>query len=192
MAHDQAAAFALDALDPEDSSAFEQHLTECPRCEDELEPLRFAAAALAFAGELPPPRAALRLRVLDLGAPVIPLHRRFRVPALAAAAVATVWLAVAAVTQPWQGGAEASATVVVSASQRAVLMVRHLPAPPAGKAYEAWIVGGGRVVPAGLLDGPVLALSRRVPPGAAVVVSLEPAAGSPRPTGPVVLQAART
>ena len=53
MVHDQAAAFALDALDPDESSEFERHLADCPACEDGLEPLRFVAAALAFAGELP-------------------------------------------------------------------------------------------------------------------------------------------
>jgi hypothetical protein len=184
MTHDLTAAFALDALDPEESSEFERHLAGCPRCEDELEPMQFVAAALAFAGELPRPRPSLRLRVLDVGAPVIPLHRRMRAPMLAAAAIATLWLGLAAVLHPWQGGTRASATVAGG-----VLIVHRLPPPPAGKSYEAWVVDGGRVEPAGLLHGSVLPLTRRVPEGATVLVSIEPAGGSRRPTGPVVLKA---
>ena len=47
----------------------------------------------------------------------------------------------------------------------------------------------GRVTPAGLVRGSVLPLTRRVPAGAAVLISLEPAGGSAHPTGPVVLKA---
>jgi Anti-sigma-K factor rskA, C-terminal/Putative zinc-finger len=188
MVHDQAAAFALDALGPDESSEFERHLSVCPACEDGLEPLRFVAAALAFAGELPAPRAQLRLRVLDVGAPVIPLHRRYRAQLLSAAAVAAVCLVLTAVLQPWQA-TEARGTLVVSPSREAVLVLRHLAPAPAGRAYEAWIVDHGRVTPAGIVRGSVLPLTRRVPAGAAVLVSLEPAGGSPQPTGPVVLKA---
>ena len=188
MVHDQAAAFALDALEPDESSEFERHLTDCPACEDGLEPLRFVAAALAFAGELPEPRAQLRLRVLDVGAPVIPLHRRYRGQLLSAAAVAAVCLVLTALLQPWRA-TEARATLVVSSSREAVLVLRHLAPAPAGRAYEAWIVDHGRVAPAGLVRGSVLPLTRRVPAGAAVLVSLEPAGGSSQPTGPVVLKA---
>ena len=68
-------------------------------------------------------------------------------------------------------------------------MLRHLAPAPAGRTYEAWIVDRGRVAPAGLVRGSVLPLTRRVPAGAAVLVSLEPAGGSAQPTGPVVLKA---
>ncbi len=66
LVHEQAAGFALDALDARELRAFEHHLVTCPGCEDELEPLRLAAAALAFAGELPPPRPDLRRRILNV------------------------------------------------------------------------------------------------------------------------------
>src|SRR4051794_24390328 len=188
-AHDLAAGFALDALDPDESSEFEEHLAGCPRCEDDVEPLRFVAAALAFAGPITHPRPALRLRVLEVGAPVIPLHRRFRVQLLSAAAVATMWLGLAAVFHPWGGGAQARASVMVSSAGEAVLVVHHLKPAPAGRVYEAWVAAPGHIAPAGLLDGSVFPLTRRLPRGAGVVVSLEPAGGSPRPTGPVVLKA---
>jgi hypothetical protein len=184
VVHEQAAGFALDALDAEESTAFERHLTACPACEDALEPLRLAAAALAFAGDLPTPPARLRLRVLDVGAQVIPLHRRFRGQLLSGAAVAVACLVLVAILQPWRDR-EPTGSVV----HGSVLVVRNLSAAPAGEAYEAWIVDRGRIVPAGLLHGSMLALRRPVPPGGAVVLSLEPAAGSTHPTGPVVLRA---
>jgi hypothetical protein len=149
MVHDQAAAFALDALEPEESVEFERHLAVCPACEDGLEPLRFVAAALAFAGELPEPRAQLRLRVLDVGAPVIPLHRRYRGQLLSAAAVAAVCLVLTAVLQPWQadrGRGDARRLRLPRGGARDA-------APRAGacrRTYEAWIVDRGRVAPAGL------------------------------------------
>ena len=191
MVHDQVAAFALDALDPDESNEFERHLAACPACEDGLEPLRFVAAALAFAGELPRPPAQLRLRVLDVGAPVIPLHRRYRGQLLSAAAVAAVCIVLTAALQPWQATAP-KGTLVVSASGEAVLILRHLRPAPAGRAYEAWVLDHGRVAPAGLVRGSMLPLTRRVPAGAAVLVSIEPDGGSPQPTGPVVLKAETT
>jgi anti-sigma-K factor RskA len=201
VVHEQAAAFALDALDADETAEFERHLAICPDCEEELSRLRIAAAALAFALDLPVPPPELRLRALDTGAPVIPLRRRQRpqlllaVAALAAACVAAVVLA-----RPWHDGGSigglqrytaqgADATLLVGPSGEAVLSVGHLPPPPAGKAYEMWVIVGDRTMPAGLLRGSLAALIRPVPPGASVAVSVEPAAGSPRPTGPLLLRA---
>jgi len=184
MVHDQAAAFALDALDAEEASEFQDHLATCPACEDALEPLLLAAAALAFAGELPAPPPALRLRVVEAGAAVVPLHRRRRV-LLVAVTAAAACLAVA-LAQPWQQP-RPEARVLGS-----VLVVRHLRPAPLGKAYEAWIAGPGRIVPAGVLRGSMLALPHRLPANSTVLVSLEPAGGSVRPTGPVVVKAETT
>ena len=49
MVHEQAAGFALDALDADETAEFERHLAACPACEDEVARLRVAAVALAFA-----------------------------------------------------------------------------------------------------------------------------------------------
>jgi anti-sigma-K factor RskA len=200
MVHEQAAAFALDALDAHETVEFERHLAICPDCEDELARLQVAAAALAFAIDLPVPRPELRLRVLDTGAPVVPLRRKRRSHLLAAAALAAACAAAVLAVRPWDDGGRiggfqrytaqgAKATLLVAPSGEAVLSVGHLPPPPAGKAYEMWIIDGGRTLPAGILRGSLSTLARPVPPGASVAVSVEPADGSLQPTGPLLLRA---
>jgi anti-sigma-K factor RskA len=200
MVHEDAAAFALDALDRGDAAGFERHLATCPDCEEEIGELRFAAVALAFAAGVAAPRPGLRLRVLDTGAPVIPLHRRWRSQLLAAAAVAAACAILVAAVRPWEGGASiegmhqyaargAKATLLVGSSGESVLAVRHLPPLAAGTVYEVWVIVGGRSSPAGVFRGSLAALTRPVPPGATVAVSVEPAAGSPKPTGPLLLRA---
>jgi Anti-sigma-K factor rskA, C-terminal/Putative zinc-finger len=202
VVHDLAAGFALDALDRAETLAFEEHLAICPDCEDELARLRVAAVALAFAGELAVPRPSLRERVLDVGTPVIPLRRRRR-PQLIAAVAVVAAAALAMAVRPWDDGRSiggmkrftaqgARATLLVDGSGEAVLAVRRLPPPPAGKAYEIWVIADGKAASAGWVRGNLAALTRPVPPGASVAVSVEPAVGSPQPTGPLVLRAETT
>ena len=133
MVHEEAAAFALDALDREQTEAFQQHLTACPECDAAVEELRFAAAALAFAVEPLAPSGSLRPRVLDTGAQVIPLRRRRLPRFLAAAMVAAAACAVVvAAVRPWETGESqagfrrydakgGNATLLVSRSGEAVL-----------------------------------------------------------------------
>jgi anti-sigma-K factor RskA len=203
VVHEEAAAFALDALDSEEAEVFERHLGRCPGCEHGLEDLRFAAAALAFALESPAPSASLRLRVLDTGAQVTPLPRRRRTSLLAVATVAATCAVAFAAARPWEtsdpqvgfrrySATGANATLLVGRSGEAVLAVRRLPPPATGTVYELWVIDGGRAQPAGLFRGPLATLTRRVPAGATVAVSLEPAGGSPRPTGPLLLRAETT
>ena len=47
-------AYALDAVDPEEASAVEAHLHECPRCRAEVESHRETAATLAHVGAMAP------------------------------------------------------------------------------------------------------------------------------------------
>lgn len=201
MIHDQAAAFVLDALDRDEVAAFEAHLLVCPGCEDDLEPLRIAAVALAFAGELPPPRPHLRRRVLTTGGVVFPFRRRAR-PFLSAAAVAAVCaVAILLLTDgrtreldgmrsyPLRG---AKGSLLVSPGGDAVLVVRRLPPAPPGSAYDIWVVRAGRATHAGILRGGVAPLTRPVPRGSEVAVTLEPAAGSRTPGGAPILRVERT
>jgi hypothetical protein len=90
--HDLTAAYALDALEPEDARAYEAHLARCERCREELASLSEAAGALAYATEAPPPPVELRARILQQARNerpnVIPLRPRWAMPAAAVAAVA--------------------------------------------------------------------------------------------------------
>ena len=165
--HDQAAGYALDALDPAEARDFVRLLMLCPDCEDELEPLRAAVAALAFAGELPQPRAELRRRV------VVPRLRRRRAAPLASAAVLAACAALA---------------VGLTGRSHARHVSFQLPPAPAGKVYEIWYVRHGQAIPAGFARAGRTEL-HHVPRGAAVAVTLEPRGGSRRPTGPLLLRA---
>jgi anti-sigma-K factor RskA len=57
-------------------------------------------------------------------------------------------------------------------------------ATPADKDYEVWVIEGDTPRPAGLFDGGrrIVRLSRPVPPGASVAVTLEREGGVQRPT----------
>jgi anti-sigma factor RsiW len=90
--HELTAAYALDALDPEDVRTYEAHLARCERCRDELAALAEAAGALALATDAPAPPPELRARVLQQvqreRPNVVPLRPRWLAPVAAAAAVA--------------------------------------------------------------------------------------------------------
>lgn len=62
--HTLAAAFALDALEPEEAELFEAHLPNCDLCTSEVTDFRETAAALANAESVEPP-ASLRESVLS-------------------------------------------------------------------------------------------------------------------------------
>jgi anti-sigma-K factor RskA len=90
--HDLTAAYALDALDPEDARRYEAHLARCERCQSELAELSESAGALAYAVDAPTPSPDLRARILnqarDERPNVVPLRSRWLRPLSAAAAVA--------------------------------------------------------------------------------------------------------
>jgi anti-sigma-K factor RskA len=79
-------------------------------------------------------------------------------------------------------------------TRQGLLLARGLPAPPAGHAYEIWALAGAQPVPAGVfgVDASGRALFRLPPLPAdhtfdAFAVTLEPAGGVPKPTGPMHL-----
>lgn len=92
--HELTAAYALDALAPDERSDYESHLAQCERCRRELAELNEAAAALALAAPaaaLPP---ELRTRILGAAAAerenVVPLPSRRLWLARATTAAASV------------------------------------------------------------------------------------------------------
>lgn len=85
--------------------------------------------------------------------------------------------------------------LLVATDRGAVLSLDGLGAPPAGRAYEAWVIPPGSATPrpAGTFDTSerVVLLTRPVLPGARVGVTLEAAGGAERPSRPLRVVAER-
>ena len=210
--HELSAAYALDALDADQEQAFEEHLAACPDCRADVLAFRETAGALAYETAGPPPPPTLRDRILTQAraerSNVVPLRRRWALPAAAALAAAAsvaavafgIWAAslhsqlgeqrAAAAEVQTLVGAEGS--LLVTPSGDAALVVRKLAPPPPGKTYEAWVIQGGTARPAGLFTASggrtAIGLARPVPAGAIVAVTIEPAGGSRRPTATPVFR----
>jgi anti-sigma factor RsiW len=208
--HELSALYALDALDGEERARFEGHLGDCERCREELDGLRGAAGALAFAVEGPAPRAELRGRILAQaraeGQNVVPLRplRSVAVSVTAALAVAATAAAVAfglwAASLHHSLAGERSALrilgdpqarhipltgvrgALVVAPSGAAALAADLPALPNGKVYEAWVIDTNAVRRAGTFTGDRTTLTTHVPSGATVKVTVERAGGVDAPT----------
>jgi anti-sigma-K factor RskA len=199
--HELSAAYALDALDGDERRDFEEHLTHCAECRDTVVSFQEAASALAYQAEMPPPPPALRNRILEQArrerGNVAPLRPRWAFPAAASvaavAASAAIGLGVWAAMLHDQLGQRpeavgvngADASVIITPEKEATLVVRSLRPAPAGKTYEAWVIQGDEPVPAGTFAGGgrvAFALTRKVPDGAIVAVTLERAGGVEHPT----------
>jgi anti-sigma-K factor RskA len=211
--HDLAAAYALDALDPDERRDFERHLEGCDRCQEDVASLRDGAAQLGRAAEGPEPPPELRERILAAAraepqdAVVIPFRRRswvFPATALAAAAAACaavglgIWAA--SLKSELNRERESAARVVslkegagsVVVTEERAILVACLGAAPADKTYEAWVIADGVPRPAGLFRGggcQNVDLSRAVKPGNTVAVTLERKGGVDRPQGDILLSA---
>lgn len=217
--HDLTPAYALHALDPEDEERYEAHLATCERCREELAGFREPVAMLAFGVESPAPPPELRSRILDAAraerSNVVPIRRRLPIALGAAAAVAAtvaialgLWaasvssdldrerslLAILADPEaksiPLEG---ANGRVVVTDTGEAALVVSGLPTAPEGKTYELWVAKNGEMLPAGVFDAKrerdVVRLTRPVPPGSGVAVTVEDDGGTNVPTGDPIFTA---
>ncbi|MBV8479534.1 MAG: anti-sigma factor [Actinobacteria bacterium] len=196
--HDLTAAYALDALDADESEAYEQHLGRCEDCRAQLAELTETAAALAFAAPAPAPPTRLRAAILDTAhaerTNVVPLVRRrwvTRTAVLAAAAAACVVVGVVVASTHSGPRRLASAVVVLGANGTATLQISGLGAAPHGKTYEAWVIpSGGRARPAGLFtSGAARIRLGAVPSKAVVAVTVEHAGGATAPTTAPVISA---
>jgi anti-sigma-K factor RskA len=202
--HDLTAAYALDALEPEEARDYEQHLAGCERCREELASLQVAAGALAYAVEPARPPESLRGRILDAARAerpnVVPLRpRSFSRPLAAVAAVAAcaaVGLGIWNISLHNRLGSArealrgvqltgAKGSVVVSGGSGA-LVVSDLAPAPSGMTYEAWVLQDGHASPAGTFAGGgrtiVIRLTHPLPAGAVVAVTIERAGGVDQPT----------
>jgi anti-sigma-K factor RskA len=204
--HDLTAAYALDALDDAERAAYEEHLAGCEECREQVALFAGVTSELAFAAGPAEPPPALRDRILVAATAerpnVVPLRPRWARPAAVVAAVAAcvavglgVWnislhhqLSNAHTTQalqtvPVKG---MNGSLVVSSTGSAALVAYTMPAAPSGKTYEAWVLRGGKAIPAGTFDGGpgshFIPIEGKVPAGSKVAVTVEPAGGSPQPT----------
>jgi anti-sigma-K factor RskA len=191
--HELTAAYALDALDADETEAYESHLAQCERCREELSSLRESAGALAWAADAPAPPAHLRASILDAAAAervnVVPLPARRPWAFRAVAAVAAVAVCTAIGLGVWNARlhsqrAPLSAVVVIGKDGHATLSVAGLSRAPRGKVYEAWVIPRGvSPRPAGLFSAAgTIRLRRPVPPNATVAITLERAGGTTAPT----------
>ncbi len=94
-----------------------------------------------------------------------------------------------------RGDAPASARLIWNDRAGGHLLVAGLPPAPEGKTYEVWTLGGPTPRPAGLfqVDAGGRAVQRVEPvtgaPARGFAVTVEPAGGSPAPTGRIILSA---
>ncbi len=193
--HDLVAGYALDALDADDRRAFESHLAGCERCRAELAALSEAAGTLAFAVEGATPPPALRGRILAAAreeAPTVVALRPRRTRLYAGIALAAAACAALAIglTVSLSGGSSNELSMAVSVDNGvAQLTVSGLPAAPAGKAYEIWVIDGGAPKPAGRFPGgdkAVVPMTQPVSVGSTVAITLERAGGARAPTSRIL------
>jgi len=196
-AHDLTAAYALDALAPDEAEAYERHLSQCEECREQLAELSETATALAFATVALAPPARLRASILDAAAAeranVVPLLRRRWVArglAVAAAVVACIAVGLAVSLSQSSRTKPVTASVMLGPNRTATLHISGLSAAPRGKTYEAWVIPkGGAPRPAGLFpggDSTTVRLRGTVPRNAVVAVTRERAGGASTPTPPVL------
>jgi anti-sigma-K factor RskA len=208
--HSLVAPYALNALDDDECRAFEEHLAVCERCRNELAGLKEAAASLAYGAAGPAPPPELRERILTQArserenVTSLPQRRRsWTAPLAAAAAIAAsvaIGLGVWTATRPATENAfttvvsQPGSRVIPMGDQGAVAVARdgdaaivlRVPKAPAGKTYQAWVIRDDGIKSAGLFGGgdgaSVVKLSRPVPRGSVVGVTVEQAGGAPQPT----------
>ena len=207
--HELSAAYALDALSAEERQEFEQHLAHCEECRETVAAFHDTAASLAHGVEAQQPPAELRARLLEQARAergnVVPFRPRWTVRATSAvaavAAVAAIAFGIWAATLHNQLGDRpeafrlegANGQLVVTPEGDAALIVDDLAPAPTGKTYEAWVIEGETPEPAGTFAGggtqTAFALTRPVPEGATVAVTIEPEGGTESPTGDVQFSA---
>jgi anti-sigma-K factor RskA len=199
--HELSAAYALDALDSEQRTEFEEHLLRCAECRETVSLFQETAAALAYGVQTPAPPPALGGRILEQARRerpnVAPLRPRWVLPATAtvAAVAATVAIALGVWTAILDNRLDArpealslegtNGSLIVAPSGEGTLLVDDLAAAPPGKIYEAWVIQDGLPRPAGTFAGGgrvAFVLTRDVPEDAVVAVTVERAGGVEKPT----------
>ncbi|MEQ1704049.1 MAG: anti-sigma factor [Ilumatobacteraceae bacterium] len=211
--HHLAAAYALDALDDRERSAFEAHYGACEVCGTDVVEFRQTLTHVAD--------SATTRQISPSIAPVIALNQRPRARSLmavmaAAAALALIIVGVVALRgrsepdsfsadlarvmeQPDSqvlslennSGGEGSFKVAWSSTLgEAVLIGENLPAAPDDKAYELWLITPDQAMAMYVLDpaadGNVHRALKAPADPSAWAITVEPAEGSPTATGDII------
>jgi hypothetical protein len=194
--HELSAAYALDALDGDELEAYETHLAGCEQCREDVASFRETASALAYDVDLPPLPETLEHRIIAAAKAerpnVVPLRQRLALPAAALSGVAAV-AAIAIGIWAIHLSNSLDHQQQIRKDQKAVLIADSLPATSTDKTYEAWVIAGKRVQPAGLFRGGAgrkyVLLTKPVRAPAKVAVTLEKRGGVSAPTTAILLQA---
>lgn len=215
--HDLAPFYVLDALEPDERATFEAHLPTCAACRSELDELDAGVEALARATAAPSPdlKTDVMAAIDAEPANVVPIRgRNRRIAAVAAviAAVIAIVLAVGLVDDD-----PSAVDLVVAADDALTLDLTDTPVgavqlvwsddlmqgavigdgfPGVGadEAYAIWVIDETGPTAAGVFApdgaGGVRALiGSPVSSGLTIGLTVEPAAGSPAPTGEILIAA---
>lgn len=217
---DDLAAYALGALDDRERGDVDAHLATCRSCAAEVDAYRSALVAYAAAAdaEAPDVRARIVARARREAASerrenawVSWLRRPL--PAYVPAALAVLLVASLVAVGQLRSEADAYASALASIPTAHVVLLTpssgselrgalvlpesgapylllRVPAPPSGRAWEAWVLRADAPAPAGLATGGgvvTLTLTAPLGPGEGVAVTQEPAGGSKAPTSTPVL-----
>jgi anti-sigma-K factor RskA len=226
--HTYAGLYALDAIDGEVLTEFEQHLSTCASCQQEVREFSATAGRLGSSVAVAPP-PALRDSVLsaignvrqEAPAIVTPIRRQrpawFAPFAVAAALVlafgvlrtvtnrptaitaASVINArdARAITLTAPDGVQTKAYVSAKLDRVALTADGMTPAPP-GKSYQLWLIGPKGAESAGIMDPPpggapaAVLLKGRLSGHQRMSITLEPAGGLPKASGPTLVEGSLT
>ena len=172
---DFAGAYVLGAMAVAEREEFEEHLSTCALCREEVEELQPAAEALPMASPLMVPPPELKARIMAevereaelLGAagagadrPERTVRRRrgswlsgWRLAPVAAALVIAGVLVGTSLSGPDQRTISADVSAPSASAEleidgdKAVLVAENLPAPPEGRVYEVWLMPEDSDVP---------------------------------------------
>jgi len=185
--HTLTGAYAVDALDALERSAFQAHLSECDSCTEEVMGLRATSAVLGVAVAVTPDeefrrRLMSQVRNTRQQAPlagsetgrVLPLLRRARTTSRALLAVAAALVVLA---------------VIMSRSKASAVFVgQSMPDVGRERALQLWVLGDGNPRSVGLLNAAAPIVAHGVKPGLRLGVTVEPAGGSRQPTTTPIMQ----
>lgn len=193
---DDLGVYALGLLDGDERAAVERHLDVCAECRAELAAHERTIAALADAAR-PQGGIDLRSRIVARHRPAwrgIRIPRLVLAPALAAAALAAVFVATIDQVVPLEpSGTTGRGTVLVTRAGPAVMLL-SMPALTRDRVYEAWVIRDGRPMRAATMrpgEGGLLAFlfedGLPLLPGDTAAVTIEPAPFSEQPTSTPIL-----